>query len=96
MHSWEYKQSCLGKRKLQGFHVVWTRILQASASGTLNGNLFAAPEKALLDKYLCVLSCISASLAKKKVIAKVIVVVFGLLIMEKDFCVVLFIFVLQR
>lgn len=95
MHSWEYKQSCLGKSKLQGYHVLRTRILQGSASGTLNGNLFAVLEKALLDKYLCVLSCIAASLAKK-LIAKVIVVVFGLLVMEKKFCVLLFIFVLQR
>lgn len=75
--------------------VFWTRILHRSASGTLNGNLFAVLEKALLDKYLCVLSFISASLAKK-VIAEMVVVVFVLLLMEKKFCVLLFIFVLQR
>lgn len=95
MYPWEYKQSCLGNSKLRRFHVAWIRILQVSASGTLNENLFAVLEKVLLDKYLCVLSCISASLAKK-VIAKVIMVVFGLLVMEKKFCVLLFIFVLQR
>lgn len=42
-------------------------------------------EKSLLDKCLCVLSCISVSLAEKKESAEMIVVVFGLLLMEKKF-----------
>lgn len=92
IQSWEYRLICLGKSELQ--------ILEQDPANislrNLDSKFFAVLEKALVDKYLCVVYYLSFLVKKKKKKVIADVMMFGLLFMENKPCTSLLIFVLQR